>query len=427
MTRRAVVVGSGVTGLAMRSSPPPVRAHPAYHGSMIDDDRDRQLGARGPAPWVFDLLLGIGVALTVSLFIASDISQDEPDGWAYLWAAGLGALMLIRRRYPVVVVLLSVAAVISYYAAGYPPIGVAVPLAAAVFSAAEFGRAGTAIAASAAVISVSVGYRLTVGQDPAFVVGYDLPGHAVLLAGAVAFGDSVRSRRQLRRKSAEIADLTLERYAREAEQRVMTERLTIARELHDSVGHALTVVTLHTQVIEDALGSDDSEVRRSLDAIADTTAATFTDLRRTVASLRNDGFPSRSPLRISDLDSATLPARQAGLDVRTEIHLRSATPATVEAAVFRIVQESITNVVRHAAASHVEVRILEDDEGEVQVSIVNDRVEPIRRHPTENAVHGTGIVGMQERVHLLGGTFSAGPTESGFAVQASIPLEVVER
>src|SRR5690606_30372157 len=143
----------------------------------------------------------------------------------------------------------SVGAVIAYYAAGYPPIGVAVPLAAAVFTAAEFGRVRAAIIASAAVIVISVGYRLAVGQDPAFVVGYELPGHALLLGGAIAFGDSVRSRRELRRQADEIAELVADRYAREAEQRVMSERLAIARELHDSVGHALTVVTLHTQVI----------------------------------------------------------------------------------------------------------------------------------------------------------------------------------
>jgi signal transduction histidine kinase len=202
---------------------------------------------------------------------------------------------------------MSVAALISYYAAGYPPIGVAVPLAAAVFSAAEFGRMGAAVIASIVVITISVVYRLAIGQDPAYVV-YELPGHALLLAGAIALGDSVRSRRELRRQGARIAELTAERFARQAEQRVMAERLAIARELHDSVGHALTVVALHTQVVEEALGTDEGEARRSLKAIADTTAATFGDLRRTVASLRKEGVPVRSPHRLSDLDSATLPA-----------------------------------------------------------------------------------------------------------------------
>jgi hypothetical protein len=158
-----------------------------------------------PAPWVFDVLLGIGVTLIVSLVITADIEGNDPDGWAYLWAVGLGGLMLVRRRYPVIVVALSAGAVISYYAAGFPAIGVAVPLAAAVFSAAECGRVAAAVVASASVLLISVSYRLATGQDPAVVVGYDLPGHALLLAAAIAFGDSLRSRRELRRQSAENA------------------------------------------------------------------------------------------------------------------------------------------------------------------------------------------------------------------------------
>lgn len=392
---------------------------------MIDAGRTVPRGDGEPAPWLFDVLLGIGVALTVSLSIAADIGRDKPDAWAYLWAAGLGALMLVRRRYPVLVVTMSVAALISYYAAGYPPIGVAVPLAAAVFSAAEFGRMGAAVTASIVVITISVVYRLAIGQDPAYVV-YELPGHALLLAGAIALGDSVRSRRELRRQGARIAELTAERFARQAEQRVMAERLAIARELHDSVGHALTVVALHTQVVEEALETDEGEARRSLKAIADTTAATFGDLRRTVASLRKEGVPVRSPHRLSDLDSATLPARQAGLEVTTHVHMRSSPSPTVEAAVYRMVQESITNVVRHAEATRVDIDVRESDDETVTVAIVNDGSVSPRTPRVDSADGGNGIAGMRERAQLLGGTFSAGPEGSGFAVRASIPLEVGE-
>src|SRR5690606_31951309 len=139
----------------------------------------------------------------------------------YLWAVGLGALMLVRRRVPLLVAIASGAAVIGYHAVGYPPIGVAVPLAAAVFSAAEFGRTIGAVLVSAAVIALALYYRLSVGQDPGFVVGYELPSQALLLLGAVAFGDSVRSRRQLRHQSARIAAMTAERVEQEAERRVM--------------------------------------------------------------------------------------------------------------------------------------------------------------------------------------------------------------
>lgn len=395
---------------------------------MTENVPAAETGSR-PAPWVLDGLLGIGVALVVSLFIAADIDGADPDGWAYLWAVGLGALMLARRRYPMIVVILSAAGVVAYYASGYPAIGIAVPLAAAVFSAAEYGRAGASIVASVAVLVISVGYRLAIGQDPAVVVGYELPGHALLLAGAIAFGDNVRSRRELRQKSSQIAALTVERYAREAEKRAMSERLSIARELHDSVGHALTVVTLHTQIAEEALDSgeaseaDGATAREALAIIASTTSATFEDLRRTVANLRKEDGTARPSLRINDLESAIFPAKQAGLDVRAHVSVQSPLPSNIEAAVFRIVQESITNVVRHSDAAHVDVDIRQTDDG-VAVSVVNDSRPGAAKRPGHSDCLGSGLEGMRERAHLLGGTFSAGPQDAGFAVHASFPLAV---
>lgn len=380
-------------------------------------------GGVGPraAPWLLDVLLAVGVALTVSWLVAAGVGGSGADPWAYTWAVALGALMLVRRRYPGVVVVLSGAAVIAYHAADHPPIGVAVPLAAAVFSAAEHGRALVAVVTSAAVVLLGLGYRLAVGQDPGFVIGYELPGQALLLAGAAAFGDSVRSRREVRRKSEEVAALTADRYAREAEQRIMAERLDIARELHDSIGHALTVITLHSEVLEEAMTSEDPEVRRSLRAITDTTSATFADLRRTVLGLRDGARTSRHPPDLGQLGSATLPARQAGVEVSTHLDLRSAVPAPVEAAIYRIVQESITNVVRHARATRVEVRVEESD-GSVAVSVADDGRGGRQPSPAGAAEPGTGIVGMRERAQLLGGDLSAGPSAHGFEVRATIPL-----
>lgn len=380
-------------------------------------------GDAQPSPWVYDVLLSIGVALTVSWLIAANVGGTGIDATAYLWALGFGAVMLARRRYPVIVVALSAGAVVGYHASGYPPIGIAVPLAAAVFSAAEFGRAVAAIVASASVMLLSVLYRLAVGQDPGYVVGYELPGEALLLAAAVILGDSIRSRRELRRQAQEIAALTAERLERAAQQRLMAERLEIARELHDSVGHALTVVTLHTQVLEESLPADDPDVQRSLRAIADTTSATFADLRRTVLSLRSETRASRAPLKISDLGSATSPAREAGMAVTTRVEVRSALPPTVETAVYRIVQESITNVVKHTDASHVEV-LVREEEGMVTISVVDDGRARPQVLADEGIEAGSGIAGMRERAQLLGGELSAQPLASGFAVRATIPVEV---
>jgi signal transduction histidine kinase len=387
--------------------------------------RDR-IGARA-APWVVDLLLGIGVTLIVSLFIAADIQGSEPDAWAYLWAVGLGGLMLVRRRYPILVVVLSAGAVISYYAAGYPAIGVAVPLVAAAFSAAEFGRMGAAIITCAVVLAISVVYRIATGQDPALVLWYDAPGHALLLAAAIALGDGVRSRRRLRQQSSEIAALTAEQFARATEQRALAERLAIARELHDSIGHALTVVALHAQIAEEALDADarrprdEAGARAAVRVIVDTTSSSFEDLRRTVARLRNERGGSRAPLRIADLDAALTPAKQAGLEVRTRVAVRSSVPVTLEAAIYRIVQESVTNVIRHADATTIEVDVTET-EGTIELSVVNDSGPGLSRPGAADA-EGNGLAGMRERAVLLGGSFSAERLADGFAVRAAFPLD----
>ena len=371
------------------------------------------------APWVADAILAVAVTLILSLVITADVDESRPDGFAYLWAAGLGALMLVRRRYPAAVVALTVGGLFGYYAAGYPPVGVAVPVAAAVFSAAELGRMTVAVAGSVAVLAISSGYRLAVGQAPDLILGYELVWNALLLGAAVALGDGVRTRRELRVRAQEVAVLLAERYRRQAEERVTHERLTMARDVHDSVGHALTVVALHAQVAGEAIGRDDAAAADAVDVIRDTTTATLTDLRRTVAVLRQAAPPARDVPGLGDLASALVPARQAGLDVVADIDAESA-PGPVGAAAYRIVQESITNVVRHArAATRVRVDVRADD-GVLHVRVEDDGTAPTG---ASAAAFGHGITGMRERAEALGGSLTAGRTPAGFVVVAALPVE----
>ncbi|GGM51035.1 two-component sensor histidine kinase [Micromonospora sonchi] len=394
------------------------------------------------------MLLGAGVAATVSIVItANEGGRHGPDQVAYLWAIGLGALMLARRRYPVVVLAVSVLGLFAYYAAGYPAVGLAVPVAAALFSAAEHGRLAASVGAAVVVVVVSVFFRLAEGQDFSFVVGYELAGHVLLMGAAIALGDSVRSRRAVQADARRIAELTEARYRQEADARVQDERMAIARDLHDSLGHTTSVIALHADVARETLGRDDAAARSALDLIRSAAGRSMDDLRRTVTLLRSPGDRPRTVVSMANLDAVTRAADAAGFDVDVRVRLDPPLPAPVEAAAFRIVQEAVTNVVRHSAGSRVEIRVRQD-ERQLTLSVTDtgaDRsaddgdatttpADPDRAAGQLDAGRadtagdpaadrpGHGIAGMRERAESLGGTLIAEHRNGGFVVRAALPL-----
>lgn len=379
----------------------------------------RALRAMGPSPWASDALLAVGVALTVSLFIVAHVDEGaKSDPTAFLWAVGLGALLLARRRYPVLVVVLSVVGVIAYYAIGYPPIGVAVPVAAATFSAAEQGHLRAAAVGSGSLITVSASYRLLIGQDPSYVIGFELPGHVLLLAAATALGDSLRVRAALERRNHQVAAFVADRLRREADDRLTSERMSLARDLHDSVGHALTVVSIHTQVAQQAAVRNPEELTAALEVIASTTDASLARLRATVSALRAERRPAPAGVGLADLPLAISAAEQAGISVETQLEIPAQVPAALEVAIFRIVQEAITNMVKHSLTRHAVIRVT-TSERSIDLVVRDDG--PARQEPNSREAPGHGLDGMRERAEALGGTLDAGPQGTGFHVTARFP------
>lgn len=372
-----------------------------------------------PAPWLVDALLGAVVALVVSVQIASHVGGEPTPGTVYLWALGLGALMMMRRKRPSLVVTLTVAGFYLYYGLGYPPIGVAAPVAAAVFSAAERGRLLTAVLASSAVVGGSVTYRLVAGQDPRFILGYDLPGHLLLLLSAIALGDSFRSRRSLKESTRRITALTADKVRRETEEQSSRERLQVAQDLHDSIGHSLTIIWLHSSVGQESLLTDPQRTQHALTIIEATTRESLSQLRNAVTSLRGKRpHQSRSP-SLRDLDSVVTAARRVGFDATTEVSLSNTLEPDVEVAAFRIVQEAVTNAVRHSGGTRIKILINGGDD-RLDIEIVNDGVSV---PATDPPVAGHGIAGMKERLLSLGGWLEAGPApDGGFRVKAVLPL-----
>lgn len=396
-----------------------------------------------PARWIsslhgkpaslFDLLLGLGVTGTIAVVISADQGGGlSPDALAYVFAALFGALMLVRRRFPVGVLLATMLLLFAYYSLDYPAIGLAAPVAAALYSAAEQGRVPAAIGVSAILLIVSTYFRLVEGQSVAFLLGYELVSSLALMVAAIALGAAMRALSALRSQQEQTARLIAQEHAWRAEQRVQDERVRIARDLHDLIGHSISVIAIHANVAREAIGRDDAQARQALGHIQAASTATLRELRATVKLLRTPASTAveRSPATLANLPLLVENATAGGLEVRVQ---RSGPlddlPATVDAAAYRILQESLTNVLRHARATQVCLEVHNDgqalhlhvaDDGEAgreQAALTGAGAAPL--------MPGNGIAGMVERARLLGGTLTAAPGPHGFEVTAMLPVNTL--
>ncbi|MBX3011196.1 MAG: sensor histidine kinase [Caldilineaceae bacterium] len=371
---------------------------------------------------MLDLLLGVAVTLVVALVISADQGGgQDPDAIAYLFACGFGALMLIRRRFPVAVLVVTMFWLFAYYIADYPAIGLAVPVAAALYSATERGHLAAAILVSLLLIGVSTYFRLAEGQSAAYLLGYELVTTVTLMAAAIALGDSTRARRALRAEQEQTARLIEQEHAYRAEQRVQAERVRMARDLHDVIGHSISIISLHADVAREAIGHNDAEVRQALTHIRTASSATMRELRATVKLLRNpdQAKPGRATSSLTNLATLVENATSSGLQIAVQQNgLIDQVPATVDTAAYRIVQEALTNIIRHANASQVWLTITATTET-LQVEIRDNGCAP-----SVTVQPGSGITGMTERARLLRGQLTAQPNPSGgFTVYAMLPIE----
>lgn len=390
---------------------------PAPSRAIGDGDRS---GRRVP-PWVVDALLGVIVTLSLGVIIAiGEGGSRRPDAIAYLFAAGFGALMLLRRQLPLAVLALSVLGLFAYYTFDYPPIGVAVPVVAALLSSAEAGRLRSSAGAAALVLVVSMSFRLRDGGETVgFVLGHETVSNLALFAAAIALGYSLRTRRIRERQQAEITRLLGERHAREAQLRLQGERERLSRELHDTVGHTMSVISLQSAVAAEAVGEDDRVVAGAVEDIREASTRSLRELRSLVRILRA-GEPADDERGTPSLASAAPlvdATRAAGIEVRTDIDVEpAALPTPVDTAAYRVIQESLTNVIRHSGARHARVAARLRG-GDLLLTITDDG----RGRAPDDPATGYGIIGMSERVRLLGGTLTTTSDDGGFRVEATIP------
>jgi signal transduction histidine kinase len=316
----------------------------------------------------------------------------------------------------------------AYRAIGYPgeAPGTALFVTCYAVAAHAAGRwwVGQAVAATGAAMVVPL---LPPHPVPVTVEAWAVFGPGIGMVTAALLGVSVRQRRaEAERRIRHAA----ERAEAEVARRLAAERLAVARELHDVLAHTIAVISVHSGLALDVLDDDPQRARPALDTVRASAREAIGQLRAAVRALRGDGAPpATTPLTLAALDRVADGARAAGWDVVIEAGPGAGddVPPLLQAACYRIVQEALTNCLRHSAGTVVRVRLERSARG-LAVEVVDDgcpapgtRPEPADRGP------GLGLVGIAERAAAVGGHAETGWLPGGgFRVAAVLPLPAGE-
>ncbi|MEV0732063.1 histidine kinase [Polymorphospora sp. NPDC050346] len=375
----------------------------------------REQARRRPLPT--DVLFALTVlAVTLPLL-------GEPGGGTGRDAVRLGCLLVagaavaVRRRWPLPA--LAAASLAAAVGGGEGPM---IAVLVTVYTVSVRTDRRTAwLGGTAATVLTAIGALVDAGGA---VPPVDLFGLLIWTALGTSVGDAVRNRRayvDAMRDRAERAERTREE---EAQRRVVAERIRIARELHDVVAHHIALVNAQAGVAVHLMDRHPALAREALGHIRDTSGVALDELRATVGLLRQSGDPAapREPVPgLAGLDDLVASFARAGLtvDVRRSGQVVPL-PPLVELSAYRITQEALTNVHKHARTGRAEVDLRYEPD-RVRITIRDDG--PARSRPDGSARAGHGLIGMRERVDAVGGTFRAGPRPAGgFEVAVELVL-----
>jgi len=376
--------------------------------------------------------VGPGASIVAGFFHIGGASNAAGDGgvfrpmqaWVYALLLVGPVALLWRRRYPVAVFAIATAASIGFATFAAPRWVYAVAPAIALFNLAKLGRRWAAMIGAAAAfvayllvcwvfagrLGLAAGVRPDLRDAVLLAIGLTV---LILLGGAA----KVRSEHmvEMMKVRAERARAKEEQERRQASE----ERLRIARELHDVLGHHLSLISVQAGVGLHLMDSRPEQAREALTAIKTASAEALREVRAVLDVLRteDEAAPRQPALGLSRLDELTA---DAGLPVTTKVTgAERRLPAEVDRAAYRIVQEALTNVRKHAAAGATASISVDYLPTALHLAIRNDGppVDDQSGGPGE----GTGIAGMRERAQSLGGTLEAGPVDGGFLVSVLLP------
>ena len=372
-------------------------------------------------PWVLDsalaLLLLAGAVLTTAA--PSHISRP-PDATMYALAFLAASPFVLRRRAPLAVLLITSAPVMALIVLGYSTALVGAGLFLAAYTVAAWSSMRATLIAAAYVFAILVSLTVLVPWEmgPA-----ELLTNGAVFAGAFGLGRGTRTRRANLVLLAERAELAERARVEEARRAVSDERLRIAQELHDVVGHTLGVIALQAGVGAHVIDADPAEAKASLLSVQATSRSALAEIRRILGALRSDDAdPSyQAPQGIEALGRLAADLTAAGLpvEIRTE-GAPTALPAALDLTAYRVVQESLTNVVKHAGPGARATVTVHHEPGAVVLTVDDDGAGVAQVGPGV----GHGHLGMRERVAVWGGTLATGPLPGGgYRVTARLPYD----
>jgi len=366
------------------------------------------------SPFRLDAVL----AVTVVLVQLGDLllAEGPIPVLGLVLVAAAGGVMLLRSNFPRITLLLAVAGALAYGLVGTPSIVQSLPILLAVYTVVDAGHWKLVVAVVVPALTLSITGDLLSQERPLREVLQQAGLPAGWFVAAAFLGWVSRERRayvrQVEERAAE-AERTREEMAL---RRAGEERLRIARDLHDSLTHSISVIKVQAGVAVHLARKRGEEVPAALAAIQEASTVATRELRETLDVLREPGQSSQGlaglPALVERASAAGVPASLA-----TDGPER-AVPAEVGQAAYRIVQEALTNVARHAGPATARVRLAFGD-GELAVRVTDDG----RAVPEKESRPGVGLIGMRERVTALGGTLRAAPADDGgFDVHAVLPL-----
>ena len=386
---------------------------------------------RDPHPVAVDVLLA---AVFAAIGVATELvklpeTEAYRDGTAVSVALALAATVPLvwRRSHPAAVMAVTAAAMTVHGALLFPGSGPFLGVLAALYAVAAYGSTRAA-RVSLAVIVAFQPVAVVHPEDPNFNSWGDVLVGVVIFTAVWVYGDS----RRVRRLHLEMAEERAARAESERDERaraaVQEERTRIAREMHDVVAHSLSVMVVQAGAARRMVPRDPAAAAVAAGEVEETGRAALRDMRRVIGVLRTDEDDTDTETRPSPAlepqpgmgDVATLVStcRDAGLDVRvrTEGEVRPL-PTGIELAAYRIIQEALTNTMKHAGPARAEVRVAYRDDALTIVVADDGRGQGFERD-------GSGLPGMRERVTVYGGELDAGPHPGGgFRVRARLPLD----